>query len=141
MLRTDVDARRLETDVDAMRAVIAFRRCVIVRVHVDRIVRTSLRARLAPDAAAVVEIDDAIGPCKERFDRADLDARRIGAVIAPHHREQSSCVGKLAFLDVLYPRPVNADGHFMLSLARNSTGMAADTLSVVDDEAVVHIED
>lgn len=64
MLGTDVDARRFETDVDTMRAVVALRRRVIVRVHVDRIVRASLRTRFAADTPAIIEIDDAVGACK-----------------------------------------------------------------------------
>ena len=59
-------------------------------------------------------------------------------MIAALHIEKTPRVGKLALLDVLDPRAVNADRHFVLGLARDSTRVAADTLSVVDDEAVVH---
>jgi len=107
-------------------------------MHVDRIVRTCLRARFATDASSIVEIDDPIGARKEGSDGADLDARRIGAVITSHHREQSSRVRKRAFLYVLDPSPVHADRHFMLGFAGDGTRVTADTLSVVDDEAEVH---
>jgi hypothetical protein len=59
-------------------------------------------------------------------------------MIAPHHRKQSSRVGERALLDVLHPRPVHADRHFVLSLARDRARVTADTLSVIDDEAEVH---
>ena len=123
-----------------MRAVVALRRRVFVRVHVKRVVRTCLRACLTADAATRVEIDDAILACEERRHGTDLDTRRVGAMIAPHDREQSARVGKGSCLDVLPPRPVHTDRHFVLSFARDGTRVAPDTFSVVDDEAEVHIQ-
>jgi len=83
----DVDAGGFETDVDAVRAVIAFGRRVIVGVHIDGVIWAGLRASFAADAAAVVEIDDAVLASEQRRNRTDLDARRVCAVIATHHAE------------------------------------------------------
>lgn len=138
MFGADVYACRFEADVDAVGAVIAFGRRVIVGVHVDRVVRAGLRARFAADAAAVVKINDSVLACKQRRHRTDLDARRIGAVIAAHHAEQPSRIGKLALLDVFDPSAVHADRHLVLGLTCHGARVAADTLSVVDDKAVVH---
>jgi hypothetical protein len=111
---------------------------MVVRVHVDRVVRTRLSARFAADASAVIKIDDAVLAGKQRLDRTYLNARRVGAVIAPHHRKQPPCVWESPLLYVFHPRAVYADRHFVLGLARYRACMAADTLAVVDDEAVVH---
>jgi hypothetical protein len=111
---------------------------MFVRMHVDRIIRAGLRAGLAPDTAAVVEIDDAVCTCKERFDRTDLNARSIRAMITPHHREQSSRIGKRALLDIFDPGAIHADRDLVLGLACDGARVASDTLSVVDDKAEVH---
>src|SRR4051812_28847340 len=103
MLRADVDAGWLEAYVDAVRAVVALGRSVRVRVHVEGVVRARLCARFAPDTAAVVEVDDAVLPRKQRSDRTDLDTRRVGAVVAAHHGKQPSRIRKTALLDVLDP--------------------------------------
>ena len=59
-------------------------------------------------------------------------------MIAAHHAEKSARIGKSSLLDVLDPGTVYADRHFVFRFARNCTSMAADTLSVIDDEAVIH---
>lgn len=61
-------------------------------------------------------------------------------MITAHHAEQPSRVGKLAFLDVLDPRPIYSDGDLMLGLAGDRAGMAADTFAVIDDETKIHID-
>jgi hypothetical protein len=59
-------------------------------------------------------------------------------MIASHDGEQSSRIWERSLLDVLHPRAINADRHFVLGLACNRARMASDTLPVVDDEAEVH---
>ena len=95
----DVDARGLQTDIDAVRAVIAFRRRVVVRFHKNRVIRAGLRAGFAADTASGIEIDDAVVACKKRGDGTNFDARRVGAVVAAHHRKKPSRVGKSSLLD------------------------------------------
>ena len=53
-------------------------------------------------------------------------------MVAPHYGKQPAGVWERSLFDVFHPGAVNADGNFMLCLARNGTGMAADALSVVD---------
>ena len=79
-----------------MRAVVALRRGVGVRVDVERVVRAALHARLAADAAVAVEIDDAVVARVERPRRADRHARRVLAVVAPQHREVPARAGPRA---------------------------------------------
>ncbi|HNU06961.1 MAG TPA: hypothetical protein PKO33_04280, partial [Pyrinomonadaceae bacterium] len=118
--------------------VIAFGRRVILWLHKERVVGARLSTGLASDAASVVEIDDAVLARVERRHRTDLDARSVGAVIAPHDGKKPPRVGKLAFFDVFDPGAVDADGDLVLGFAGNGAGVAADALSVVDYEAKVH---
>src|SRR5262245_6103456 len=59
--RTDHLAGRLVAHVDSRSIEIALGRRVAVRIDVKRVVGAGLHARLAADAALVVEIDDAVG--------------------------------------------------------------------------------
>src|SRR5256885_15269028 len=70
-----------------MRAIVALRRRRRLRIDVERIVGTGLHARLAADAAAAVEVDDPVVPTVERDGRANGDAGRRVAVVAPEHGE------------------------------------------------------
>src|SRR6185369_5816842 len=134
----DDDASRLDLRFDAMRAIVALFCGIGVRVDVEGVVRTSLHARLAADAAVAVEIDDAVVAAKERRHRTDGDAWRIVAVIAAHHRKITPRVGILALLYVLHPRAEGADGDLMLGFAGDGAGMAADALAVVNQKAISH---
>ena len=58
--RAHDDARRLEPDVDAVRAEVALLRRVVLGVDEDRVVRAGGDARLAADADRLVEVDDAV---------------------------------------------------------------------------------
>ena len=122
-----------------MGAVIALRRRMVVRVHINGVIWARLGTGFAADTPPIVKIDNSVRTCKQRRNRTDLYARCISTVIAPHYREQPTRVRKLALLDVLDPRPVNADRHLVLGLARDGAGMAADTLPVIDNKAVVHL--
>jgi hypothetical protein len=56
-------------------------------------------------------------------------------VVAPHDGEQPPRVGKFSLFNVLNPRAIDADRHFVFAFARHGAGMAADALAVVDQEA------
>ena len=107
-------------------------------LHIKRVVRTCLRAGFAADASTAVKIDNAVFAREKGRDGADLNTRRIGAVVTPHYRKEPPGIGKRPLFNVLYPRSVNTDRHVVLGLARNCTRMAADTFSVIDYEAEVH---
>jgi hypothetical protein len=119
-------------------AVIAFRSRDIRRIHIQSVVWAGLRARFAADAAAIVEIDDAVLSCEEGGNRANLHAGRVSAVIAPHDRKQASRIGKAAFFDILDPRAINTDRYFVLGLAGDGACMAPNAFPVVDKEAEIH---
>ena len=131
---TDNDTTRLQADFQPVRAEVALGRRVADRVDVQRIVGARLHARLAPDATIRVEIDDSIIATVQRGDRTDRHTRRVVAMIAPHHAEQSAVVGELAFLHIFHPRAIDADRHFVFALASDRTGVAANALAVVDQE-------
>jgi hypothetical protein len=65
-------------------------------------------------------------------DRADRDARREFAVIAPHHAEQPAIVRKFALLDVLDPGAIDAERHLMLTFTGDGAGVTTDAFAVVD---------
>jgi len=98
-----------------MRAKMALRRCAIVGVHVNRIVRTCLHTGLTPNAAVGVEIDNAVLALVHRRHRTDGDARRLLAVVAARDLKYTPRVGEHAFLDVLDPRPIDATGTWFSS--------------------------
>jgi len=112
---------------------------MFVRVHIKRVVWTSLRASLTADTAAVVEINDAVGARVKRGHGTNLDTRRVGAVITAHHRKKPSRIGKFAFFDIFDPRSIDADRNLMLGFTRHRAGVTADTLAVINDKTKVHI--
>src|SRR6185437_3372341 len=132
-LGADDDAGGEESFVDTVRAEVALRRRIAVRIHVDGIVRTGLHARLAADTRVVIEIDQAIGPLVHRGDRTDLDTGRFGAVITSKDGEVAFDFWKGADFDVLDPSAEGADGDVVLGFARGGTGMTAYTSGLVDD--------
>src|SRR5581483_1529200 len=134
--RTDDDARREQAAVGTVRAVVALGSRMAARVNVERVVGTSLHARLAADAAVGVEIDDAIRPLVERHRWADLDTRRILAMLAPLDRKVPPRIGKGALLDVFDPGSEHTERHVVLGLAGHRAGVAANALALVDDKPV-----
>ena len=59
-------------------------------------------------------------------------------MIAPHYAKKPTRVGESSLLDVFDPSAIYADRHFMLGFTGDGTRMAADTLSVIDNEAKIH---
>ena len=122
-----------------MRAEVAFGRGVVVGIDVESIVGTSLHASLATDAAPVVEINDSIGSPVEGAGGTDFRARRIIAVVAPHHPEVAGGVGKLTLFDMLDPGAKNTNRHLVFLFARDRAGVTPDTPVLVDDKSVSHL--
>ena len=98
----------------------------------------SLHARFAADAAAAVEINDAVVPLEQRGNGTYGDAGRVLAVIATKHGEGSPGVRIVALLDVFDPGSIGAQRHFILGLARDRASVAADTSPMVYYESVFH---
>jgi hypothetical protein len=122
-----------------VRAVVAFFSGVRVRIDVERVVRASLHAGLAADAAVAVEIYYAVCAAKKRSHGADCYARRIVAVIAPHHRKEAARVRVFALFDVLHPRAKRAERDFVFRFAGDRASVTADAFSVVNYKAVSHV--
>jgi hypothetical protein len=97
-----------------------------------------LHAGFAADATAIVEVNDSIVAREECSNGTNRNTGRVGAVIASHHREESPRVRKFSLLNVLHPGAINADGNVVFRFTRDSTGMTADALAIIYDEAEVH---
>ena len=138
VLRAYVDASRFETNIDTMRTIVALGGCVLGWFHVERIVRTGLCAGFASNASPAIKVDNAVFSGKKSCDRADLDARSIGAMVAPHYGKQPTRIRESPLFDVFDPGAVYAYWHLVLGLACDGTRMTADTLSVIDHEAIIH---
>ena len=119
----------------------ALRSGAVIRIHVNGIVRTRLHARFAANAAVGIEIYDAVLALVHRRHRTYCDARRLFAVIAARHLKDAASVREDALLDVFDPGPVHSYRHLVLGLARDRTRVTADTLPVIDYEAVFHPEE
>ncbi len=138
--RADDDARglQLRAQSDGRRSCISPRCGCSDRL--ERVVGAGLHAGFAADAAAVVEIDDAV-------------SRRKSAVVGQisTHGAASQWLQritpkwrlvcrKLALLDVLDPRAEDADRYAMLFLAGDRAGVTADAAVVIDYEAVAQFD-
>src|SRR5258708_39442712 len=102
------DARRFEIGLDAMRAEVALGGGAGSWIDVKRVVGTGLHAGFASDAAAVVEINDAVVALEQRAGWANLDARRLLAMVAAQHAEKAAGVREGALLGVTYTRAEDA---------------------------------
>jgi len=138
MFGTHDHASGFQSDFGAMRAEMALGGSAIVRVYVNRIVRTSLHAGLAANATVGIEIDDPVLALIHRGHRTDGDAGRLLAMIAARDLEYPARVRENAFLHVLDPGPVHSHGHLVLGLARHRTSVTTDALAVIDYETVFH---
>ena len=138
MFWANVDASRLQADVHPLCAVVALGGGVGIGVNVEGVVGAGLHARLTADAAVLVKVHDAIGPEVERLHGTDFHAGGVGAVVAAHDGEQAAGMGEFAFLHLFHPSPKDTYGYVVFGLASRGAGVAANTLSVVNDKPVLH---
>jgi len=138
MFRADGNTRRLQPDLDAMGTIVALGSRLTVGINVERVIGARLHARLTANTAARVEIDDAIAALKESPSRTNSDTGGISAVIAAVNKKIAPRIGKLALLDVLYPRAVNPDRNIVFGLTSHGTGMTADAFALVNNKGVFH---
>jgi hypothetical protein len=138
VFRAHDHASGFQSDFSAMRAEMALGSRAIVRIHVYRIVRTSLHAGFATNAAVGIEIDNPVLALIHRSHRTDRDAGRLLAMIAARDLKYAARVGENAFLDVLDPGPVHTHRHLVLGFTRHRAGVTSDALAVIDYEAVFH---
>ena len=136
--RTNDNARRFESHVDAMRAEVTFLSRVIFGIDEDRVVRTRGHAGFAADADRFIEIDDAVGAFEHRGRRTGGDARRMRALIAARDLMRAARLRKDADVDVLDVSARDGKRHEILRLARGRAGVTADAAGVVDDLGPLH---
>ena len=74
----------------------------------------------------------------QRLDRADLHARRVGAVVAAQHREVAGACPGTRPARCTSPTCGTARPAPVLGLARHGARVAADARALVDGEAVAH---
>src|SRR5260370_13374350 len=129
---------RFQSNFGAVRTEMALGSRAIVRVHIYRIVRTSLHAGFAANAAVGIEIDNSVLALVHRSHGTDRDARRLLAMVAARDLKYAARVGENALLDVLDPGPVHAHRHLVLRFTRHRAGVTSDALAVIDYEAVFH---
>jgi hypothetical protein len=122
-----------------MSAEVALSRGVVIGIDVESIVRASLHARFATNAAPVVEIHDSIGAPVERASRTNFRARRVIAVIASHHPEVPRRMREFALLDMLDPGAKYAHRHLVFFFARDRAGVTPNATVLIDDESVSHL--
>jgi hypothetical protein len=122
-----------------MGAEIAFGGRIVIGIDIESIVRTRLHASLATNAALVVKINDSVGPPVQGAGGTDFRARRVIAVVAPHHSEVTGGMGKLALLDMLDPSAKYTNRHLVLLFARDRAGVTANATILIDDESVSHL--
>jgi hypothetical protein len=121
-----------------MRAEVALRGSIAAGIDIKGVVRTSLHAAFASDAALIIKIYDSITTAEERVRGADLNAWRIVAMVASHYSEVTPGVREFSCLDVFHPGAKHPNRNLMLFLARHSTCVATDTALLIDDESVPH---
>jgi hypothetical protein len=109
---------------------------VAVRINVERVVGTSLHARLATNAPTGIKINNTIFSLIESCGRTDLDTRRSIAVITTIDKKIAARIGEFATLNVLDPGTVDPDGDIVFRFTGDGTGMTADTLALVDHKGV-----
>ena len=62
-------------------------------------------------------------------------------MIATIDEEVAARIGEFTALDILHPRTIDANRHVMFCLACHRTGMATDTLTLIDHKCILHQED
>src|ERR1700675_42285 len=138
VFRAHDHASWFQPNFSAMRAEMALGGRTIVRIHIYRIVRTSLHAGFAANAAIGIKIDNPVLALIHRRHGTDGDARRLLAMVAARDLKYAARVGERALLDVLDPSPVHAYRHLVLGFAGHGAGVTSDALAVIDYEAVFH---
>jgi hypothetical protein len=109
-----------------------------IGIDINGVVRASLHARFATDAALGTEINNAVLALVHRRDRTDGNAWRLLTMIAAGDLKNPSGVGKFSLLYILDPGPVYAQCDLILRFAGHGAGMAADALAVINDETIFH---
>src|SRR5438552_11097311 len=136
--RANDDARRLEADVDAMRAEVTFFSRMIFGVDENGVIRAGGHAGFAADADRFVEVDYAVRALEHRRCRTRSHARRVRALVAAGHLMRAAHLRKDAYVDVLDIGPRHANRHDVFRLAGRRARMTADAAGVIDYLGPLH---
>ena len=135
---TDDDAGRLQTNIDAMRAEVAFLGRMIFGIDEDRVVRTGGHAGLAADADRFVEVNYAISALEHRRCRARGHTRGMSALIAARHLMRAPHLRKHANIDVLDVCARDADRNYVFRFACGRARVAPDAAGMIDHLRPLH---
>ena len=108
-----------------------------VVVKVERVVGAGLHAGPAADAGITIDVDDPVRPFRKSVYRADRDARRIRAMVAPLNQKVTLDPGVFPDLHILDGCTEVAYRNVVLLLAGGRAGMTADARLMVDDKAIM----
>jgi hypothetical protein len=128
----------LQTQLGSVGAVVAFGGRIGVRVNINGIIRAGLHTSLAADADAGIEVDDAIFSLVHGRHRAYPYTGWVGTMVAAGDLKMAPVVGKDACFYIFDPGAINTQGHFIFAFTGGRTGVATNTLAIVNDEAVIH---
>jgi hypothetical protein len=121
-----------------MSTIIALRRGVSLRIHIERSVRTGLGTGFAADTTTRVKINDAIIPPVQCLDRTDIDTRWLCTMVTPKNSKISSAVRKRSLFDIFHPCSVHTERYLVFGFACNRACMTSDTFSGIDNKTVIH---
>jgi hypothetical protein len=97
-----------------------------------------LHARLATDAALVVEINDAVFSTEKRYGGTNFNTGSVIAVVAAEHREVPAGIRIVPLFDVFDPGAINTHCDVVFLFAGNRACVTTDTTILIDDESVAH---
>ena len=116
----------------------AFGGRISFRIDINGVIRASLHTSLAANTNAGIKVDDAIFTLVHSCDRTYAGTWWIGTVVTARDLEVAACVGVDACFYVLNPGAINTQGYLIFTFAGCGTGVATNTLAIIDNEAVVH---
>jgi len=133
---TGLDAGRELLVVHPALAEVAFLDDVVPGADKPHVVGAGGHTVPAADAAVGVDHDDPVfGPLVGGFDGTDGAADGAFAVVADNRQKGLAHIGITSFFDLFDPGAVASQGDFVLSLAGDGAGVAADTTAQIDQHS------
>src|SRR5579859_4858378 len=136
-LRANDHTGRFQPDLGTMSTIIALGSRLTIRIDIKCIIRTRLHTGFTTNTATGVKVYNTIAPLIQRPGGTNSDTGSIITVVAAVHQKITARVRKLALLNVLDPRAIDANRHIMLRLAGNRTGMTTNTLPLINHKRVL----
>ena len=121
-----------------MSTIITFCSGIIFWINVQSIVRTGLHTGFTTYTSVFIKINNAIISKIKCLDRANFDAGSVSTVVATHHGKQTTGIRKFSFFNLFDPCAIYADWNLVFRFTCRCTGMATDTLSVINYKSIFH---